>query len=629
MNNDQVQIVLQYLKIETNYAIIINGQYGTGKTHFYKNDLIPKIKEICLPKDDRKKYTPIHISLFGYKSLEEIQTAIFIELYPILKSKGLKLAVGIGKSIIRGITQIGQLGDIDNYLGDLEQDPDKWLKYDDLVICFDDLDRKSELLDIKDIFGFINSLVENQGAKILIIANEEQLLTFTNYSSELREKVIGVSIQYKPDTKAVFSQIVSDRYSESDKVYFKFLEENSSSIIPIIEINQNNFRNLIFFLEHFKTVFAPIECLFQEDKEFAILMIEKLRAILDFTLAITIEYKLGLLNSTNIKEVQGLGDNLFDNFDIQKILKASNTEHEAGENIAPPYIEVFKTKYYSSKKYYFFKSIFDYITGSKAFSVENLKAELEGYFITKDGKIPEHEKVLQDLSYFGCLRLSDREYRRLTFQMIAFATKGFYQLGQYWSVFHFATRFNNILNLDFDKLKKTIKRGIIKAKSNFVYNQDLRYSMTISNETEYKDQVLEIINFCFDVNDSLNETIMEKEVDEIFQLFLSDFNLFLEKVSIRDNDFRFTPFWLDFNIRKTHFRIKKLDNDQIWDLGDYFKNRYRKNIYDKLFPEKAFVANLITNIDKPTIKRKQKNLLNASLDHLSKCLKESLLNFPE
>ena len=74
MNSDQIDIVIQYLKIETNYAVIINGQYGVGKTHFYKNELDPKIKETSLAKDDRKKFTPIHISLFGFKSLEEIQS---------------------------------------------------------------------------------------------------------------------------------------------------------------------------------------------------------------------------------------------------------------------------------------------------------------------------------------------------------------------------------------------------------------------------------------------------------------------------------------------------------------------------------------------------------------------------
>ena len=307
------------------------------------------------------KYSPIHISLFGFKSLEEIQTAIFIELFPILKSKGLKLAAGIGKSIIRGIAQLNQVGDIDKYLGDISQDANDWLKYDEVVICFDDLDRKSESLDLRDVFGFINSLVENQGAKILIIANEEQLIKDINYSSNLREKVIGVSIQYSPDPKAIYYEIIQSRYSSSFKTYYEFLLSSADSIVGCIEANQNNFRNLIYFLEHFKTVFYSIEDLFQKDSDFLVLKDEKLQAILNFTLAISIEYKLGLLNSTNLDSVEYLDIYPIANFDINLII--GNTTKKDDESNSLEYIDVFKKKYYSNKKYYFFKSIFEYITG--------------------------------------------------------------------------------------------------------------------------------------------------------------------------------------------------------------------------------------------------------------------------
>ena len=429
MNSDQIDIVLQYLKIETNYAVIINGQYGVGKTHFYKNELAPKIKEVSLTKDDRKKFTPIHISLFGFKSLEEIQTAIFIELFPILKSKGLKLAAGIGKSIIRGIAQLNQAGDIDKYIGDINQDADDWLKYDELVICFDDLDRKSESLDLRDVFGFINSLVENQGAKILIIANKEQLIKDTNYSSSLWEKVIGVSIQYRPDPKTIYNQIIESRYSATFKKYYEFLVSSENAVVSSIEANQNNFRNLIFFLEHFKTVFYPIENLFQTDKNFLVLKSEKLQAILDFTIAISIEYKLGLLNSTNLDDVKGLDTSPFANIDFNHFLGYSAKKED--ESKEPEYIDVFKKKYYTNKKYYFFKSIFEYITGTKAFSIDVLKTELEAYFIIKDNVVPEQDKVLYDLGYFGCLKLSDKEYRELTLKMLSFLDDGKYQLQQF------------------------------------------------------------------------------------------------------------------------------------------------------------------------------------------------------
>ena len=626
MNTDQIDIVLQYLKMETNYAVIINGQYGVGKTHFYKNELAPKIKETSLTKDDRKKFTPIHISLFGFKSLEEIQTAIFIELFPILKSKGLKLAAGIGKSIIRGIAQLNQAGDIDKYIGDLNQDADDWLKYDELVICFDDLDRKSESLDLRDVFGFINSLVENQAVKILIIANEVQLIKDANYSYDLREKVIGVSIQYKPNPKTIFNQIINSRYSSTFRNYYDFLVNAENTIMNSIEANQNNFRNLIFFLEHFKTIFFPIENLFQTDKDFLVLKNEKLQAILDFTLAISIEYKLGLLNSTNIEEVKDLDTNHFKNINIKHFL--GNSEQKEIESKEPEYIDVFKKKYYTNKKYYFFKSIFEYITGTRAFKIDVLKAELETYFLIKDGVVPEQDKLLNDLGSLNCLNLSDKEYRKLTSKMLSFLDEGKYQLQQIGTVFQFATRFNNILNFNFINLKKRFKRGILKGKPNYKYISSLDFYMSVSHDTEFKDDVIEIIKFCLEVNNYLKETTNENELESLFKLFQTDFDAFIEKVEERDNEYRFTPFWLEFNFMKIERTISQLDNEQIWRFGHYFNNRYRRNIYENLFPEKDFIINLRKQIDKPTAIRKRKKLHNASLEYLSKCLKECEQNFP-
>lgn len=622
MNTDQVEIVLQYLKIETNYAVIINGQYGVGKTHFYKNELVPKIKEISLAKDEQKKYTPIHISLFGFKSLEEIQTAIFVELFPILKSKGLKLAAGIGKSIIRGIAQINQAGDIDKYIGDINQDAGDWLKYDELVICFDDLDRKSESLDLRDIFGFINSLVENQGAKILIIANEEQLLKDTNYSSNLREKVIGVSLQYKPNAKTIYNQIIKSRYSAADKIYYEFLLSTENVIIGVIEATHNNFRNLIFFLEHFKTIFYPVENLFQTDKDFVVQKSDKLKAILNFTLAISIEYKLGLLNSTNLEDVKSLDEN----FNIN--LFSSNLSQSEEDTKEPAYIDIFKNKYFSIEKYYFFKSIFEYLTGTKAFSIDLLKTEIDSYFIVKDGEIPEQNKILNDLGYLECLNLGDKKYKELTLKMLSFLDEGKYQLQQYGTVFHFATRFNNILNFNLPKLKKRFKKGIKKGKTNYTFNRNLDFHMSVRHDTEFKEDVIEIVKYCLEINESLRETNDESKLQELFDLFRTDFNGFIEKVEERDNEFRFSPFWLRFDMTKIIKRLSELTNEQIWTLGHYFNSRYRRHIYEKLFPEKDFLIELRGHINKSTAKRRKKSLHNASLDYLTKCIETCEGNFP-
>lgn len=629
MNQDQIEIVKQYLKIETSYAVIINGGYGIGKTHFYKNELSPMINEVSISRDERIKFSPIHISLFGYKSLEEIQTAIFIELYPLLKNKKLKLAAGIGKSIIRGIAQINKAGDIDKYIADVSQDANDWLKYDQLVICFDDLDRKSDSLDLRDVFGFINSLVENEGAKILIIANETELLKDNNYSSDLREKVIGVSIQYDPDPNHIFQEIVNERYKSPFKIYYEFLEENKDLILDRIKINNNNFRNLIFFLEHFRELFYPLINEFVADKDFEINKDKKLVAILNFTLAVSIEYKLGHLNSTNLDEVKSINENPLAGVDISKFLAASHTNKEDDEEVEISYIDSFKKKYFENKQYYFFKSIFQFITGLKAFNVKYLKEELEGYFVVKDGQIPPHEKILSDLSYMGCLNLSDSEYRSLTREMLKYVDSGSYDLRQYGTVFHFASRFSNLLNYNLSSLKSRFKKGIRKGKSHYQYNYDLGFHMTISDSTEFKDDVLEVINYCIKINDEIKDNSESDELEKLLDLFDKNHEKFIETVDERDSQWRFSPFWIEFKVSRLGRKIKKLSNEQIWKLGHYFKNRYRRDIYEKLFPEKEFIIALRQEIDDGTKARERRTLKNASLNYLSETLKSCEANFLE
>jgi hypothetical protein len=130
------------------------------------------------------------------------------------------------------------------------------------------------------------------------------------------------------------------------------------------------------------------------------------------------------------------------------------------------------------------------------------------------------------------------------------------------------------------------------------------------------------------MNESLKETKNENTLNQLFNLFKTDFKTFIEKVEGRDNEFRFSPFWLQFDKAKIVKRINELNNEQIWNLGHYFTSRYRRNIYEKLFPEKDFLISLRQEINKPTKKRTRKNLRNASLDYLTKCIIACEQNFP-
>src|SRR5699024_285767 len=163
------EIVNYYLTSDTNYALMITGEWGVGKTYYFKNILRHQIKETPTFADNSKKYKPLLVSLFGLKSVEEIQTEIFLSLYPILKNKTVKLGASIGKALIKGIMHLKNLGEYYDYVSDVEVDKGEWVNFTELVICFDDLERLSENLNIEEFIGYVNSLVENENVKVLII----------------------------------------------------------------------------------------------------------------------------------------------------------------------------------------------------------------------------------------------------------------------------------------------------------------------------------------------------------------------------------------------------------------------------------------------------------------------------
>ena len=63
-NEEQIiKTIKNYIEMENcNYAILIDGQWGTGKTFFVKNILMPIINE-----NDEKNKKAIYVSTYGIK----------------------------------------------------------------------------------------------------------------------------------------------------------------------------------------------------------------------------------------------------------------------------------------------------------------------------------------------------------------------------------------------------------------------------------------------------------------------------------------------------------------------------------------------------------------------------------
>ena len=72
--DDLVESILDYIRADyTDYAIMINGEWGSGKTYFWNHKIRNKIEAMQI---NGKKYTTIYMSLYGISNLEEISKKI-------------------------------------------------------------------------------------------------------------------------------------------------------------------------------------------------------------------------------------------------------------------------------------------------------------------------------------------------------------------------------------------------------------------------------------------------------------------------------------------------------------------------------------------------------------------------
>ncbi|MFV0352345.1 MAG: P-loop NTPase fold protein [Oscillospiraceae bacterium] len=87
LNNEQIiTIVNDYLTLDIyNYAIMINGGWGSGKTYFIKQVLFPALEE-----KSQIKRKPIYVSLYGLKSTEEIARLTYSSVIESRLGKGKK-----------------------------------------------------------------------------------------------------------------------------------------------------------------------------------------------------------------------------------------------------------------------------------------------------------------------------------------------------------------------------------------------------------------------------------------------------------------------------------------------------------------------------------------------------------
>ena len=166
MYSEEIEsVIAEYLKNpKAEYAVMIDGDWGSGKTYFLTHSLIKIMKNIDNGKDKPRKYA--YISLYGAKSIEEVSKEIVFQCFGNENKKRVKTANTVMETASNILT--ASLGVVNIDLSKIKETLAK-IDINNWIICFDDLERCC--LPINEILGYMNRLVEHNKCKVIVLAN--------------------------------------------------------------------------------------------------------------------------------------------------------------------------------------------------------------------------------------------------------------------------------------------------------------------------------------------------------------------------------------------------------------------------------------------------------------------------
>lgn len=277
------KIITDYvLAKDTDYAIMIDGEWGAGKTWYWENVLAEQIKRIPTKDHTTEKpstYKVAKISLFGIGSADDLRIKIFEETNSFFVNKkvktGAKLA-GLFVNKVAGIFNVSETNakDLSNLLDVFS------VNLEHYVLCFDDLERIKTSLLI-ELLGYINTLVEQEKVKVVFICNESELkhIDYRKY----KEKIVRFTHTIKADIAEMVLEFAKDRNED----YFKYLSARKDLIAFVFQKgNCSNLRTLKFNIDIYEHIYDLIVKTIQPDNE------HRVNAIADYMLLLSMVYSI-------------------------------------------------------------------------------------------------------------------------------------------------------------------------------------------------------------------------------------------------------------------------------------------------------------------------------------------------
>ena len=611
---DLVESILDYVRSDyTDYAIMINGEWGSGKTYFWNHKVKNKIESLQL---NGRKYTTIYMSLYGISNLEEISKKIFIETTQLMDKNLKKYMDAHGQTTIPEYAKTGL--DMANFFGVTKNgekiDYEAFFSTNDKVLCFDDLERAN--VDVVDILGYINNFVEHDHIKTIIICNEKELATkfkssniemktfiatylldkqnelvrgeekpmvekirdkieyvFDNANDyeRIKEKLIGETFEYAPKFNYIINGLLMRFESNPDLI--RFMRENTNLIISTFnKSGTRNLRILKHALNDFKKIYENV------NKAYPNTNLRVLQTMLIFTIAVSFEIKAGKITKNKFININS-------NEEYKAILVSSRVLMDNRQF----YIKEFDNNYYFNFKseYRFFKFIEIYVR-TRIFDMKALKKDMDAIINTIDTeKLPGYKRLLTE-EYW---KISDEQFPGIIKEVIEEVKKGKLQLIEIVKLFSYFSYFikRGLINNDIKETKQIFIDGMNKSVSVSKYCDNVEEELSrVGIVTETGQEMEEVLKHFENLNNQLEEKMYKDKADEIFRYIPIKMEQFYDRF---DNECMEFPIFKYYDAYRMFQRITCASNEDIVRIKEILIDRAKKYT-DKLKPEYAFMKQL-------------------------------------
>ncbi len=597
--DDLVESILDYIRSEyTDYAIMINGEWGSGKTYFWNHKIRPRIESMQV---NGKRMTAIYMSLYGISNLEEISKKIFIETTQLMDKNLKKYMDSSGVSNIPEYAKTGL--DMANFFGVTQNgdrlDYGQFFSTDDKVLCFDDLERAN--VDVIDILGYINNFVEHDHIKTIIICNEKELSTKLKNSNlemktfiatylldkqneltmktdkpmverirdtieyvfdkandyeRIKEKLIGETFEYAPEFNYIINGLLMRYENYPDLI--RFLRENTNLITSTFnKSGTRNLRILKHALNDFKKVFDMVSKSYPNTNH------RILQTMLIFTIAISFEIKAGKITKDKFVNINS-------NEEYKAILVSSRVFMDNRQF----YIKEFDNNYYYNFKaeYRFFKFIEIYVR-TRIFDMKVFKEDMEVIRNTIDtNQLPGYKRLLTE-EYW---KIPDDQFDEVIEETLEDVKNGKIELIQIVKLFAYFIYFikKDLINYDIRTIKSVFFNGmnIASLTSSYCDNVEEELSqVAIENDTEFEmEEVLKHFN---QINAKLKDKMYQEKAEEIFKCIPMKMELFYDKF---DKECMNIPIFKYYDPFQMFQRISCASNEDVVTIKEKLVDRAKR-----------------------------------------------------